>query len=74
MSKNLKSIGSGAFSGCKGLMYITIPKSITSIGDFAFSRCSETLRIYCEVNKAPSGWDKYWNNGGYAVIWGYNDN
>ena len=55
-------------------MYITIPKSITSIGDFAFSRCSETLRIYCEVNKAPSGWDKYWNNGGYAVIWGYNGN
>ena len=34
-----------AFSGCTELVSITIPASVTSIGDFAFSSCSN-LKIY----------------------------
>ena len=30
----------GAFSGCSGLTSVTIPNSVTSIGDEAFSDCS----------------------------------
>lgn len=38
-------IRSSAFSGCSGLMGITIPNSITSIGDWAFDRCSSLTNI-----------------------------
>ena len=31
------SIGSGAFSGCRSLTSVTIPDSVTSIGEYAFA-------------------------------------
>ena len=36
---SVTSIGQGAFYNCKGLTSITIPNSIISIGDNAFSGC-----------------------------------
>ena len=35
----LKSIGDHAFHECYGLTSITIPESVTSIGEFAFDSC-----------------------------------
>ena len=32
-------IGHGAFTGCSGLTSITIPNSVTSIGDSTFYKC-----------------------------------
>ena len=34
------SIGASAFELCSGLTSVTIPNSVTSIGDFAFSYCN----------------------------------
>ena len=34
-----KKIDDRAFSGCKNLTFITIPDSVTSIGDYAFAGC-----------------------------------
>ncbi|MBQ6719448.1 MAG: leucine-rich repeat protein [Oscillospiraceae bacterium] len=42
---NVRSIGGGAFSGCKSLTSITIPDSVHSIGWKAFSGCKNLSTI-----------------------------
>ncbi|MDR1157493.1 MAG: leucine-rich repeat protein [Oscillospiraceae bacterium] len=39
------SIGKGAFSGCTGLLSVTIPDSLVTIGDGAFSDCGALTEI-----------------------------
>ncbi len=41
---SLRSIGSGAFSGC-GLTEMTIPEGVTEIGDYAFLRCESLVSV-----------------------------
>ena len=38
--ENISQIIGGAFYNCKGLTSVTIPNSVTSIGDYAFSCCN----------------------------------
>ena len=44
IGNNVTSIN-GYFSGCSGLTSVTIPNSVTSIGDYAFSGCSGLTSI-----------------------------
>ena len=74
------SIGSGAFSECKSLVSVVIPKNVDIVGQHTFRDCI-ALTIYCEMDSKPSSWDYVWNyiNGNakqapVPVVWDYKNN
>ncbi len=68
-NKSFKTINEHAFDGCSNLAYAVIPESITSIGYYAFYKCSEDLMIYCEVESQPSGYKSGSYNRNYSDVW-----
>ena len=56
-----------------GIASVTIPESVTYIGDYAFYECN-ALTIYCEVSSEPSGWSSSWNSSDRPVVWDCNNN
>ena len=70
---HVTSISYLAFNVCRGVTSITIPNSVTSIGDSAFNNCSR-LVIYCEASSRPSGWDRNWNSSDCPVVWNCKNN
>ena len=57
------TIGVHAFSGCSSLTDIAIPKSVTSIGENAFARCSLTTLVI-PASVSSIGDFAFWNNSG----------
>lgn len=45
LPQSLRSIGSGAFSGCAGLAEISIPSGVEKIGSSAFSGCTGLKKV-----------------------------
>ena len=70
--KNLPvtEIAENGFASVSGMTSITIPASITRIGNNAFKDC-EDLTIYCEVKTQPKTWSENWNPDNRPVIWQY---
>jgi hypothetical protein len=46
----------GTFYGCSSLTNVTIPNSVTSIGDYAFDGCSSLLNITIPNSITRIGW------------------
>jgi len=62
-------IGAGAFRGCIGLVTVTIPSCIESIGDWAFEGCSKLIEVYElseHVKVSPGSIFDTTGLGGYA--------
>ena len=66
----LTTIGGYSFNKCDNLEKVVIKKSVTNIGDCTFMGCS-SLKIYCEAESKPEGWDSSWNRDDRPVVWGY---
>ena len=47
----MDSIGAYAFRCCIGLISVTIGNSVTSIGDWAFEKCTGLTDIYCHIEE-----------------------
>lgn len=56
---NLSSSLSGAFYGCKNIVEIKLPDTITSIGENAFSKCSSLKKINIPDNTSVIGWGAF---------------
>ena len=76
---SLTSIGACAFRGCAALSEISIAKTVTSVGEYAFSDCM-ILDIYLveqpgvvEGYIAQGGWSSVWNKDGGAAVYGVYD-
>ena len=71
INDGVTSIGGWGFAACRGLTSIGIPDSVITIGDSAFADCS-SLKIDCEAESQPVGWDSNWNPDNKPVAWGCN--
>lgn len=64
MPDDLKAIGDGAFYGNSlHVSTLTIPESVTSIGDRAFIYNSQIQNIVFPANLEYVGWDAFYNTG-----------
>ncbi len=70
---SVTTIGEETFSYCSDLTSIVIPSGVTNIGYGAFLYCS-SLKVYCEAESKPSGWDNRWNYSNCPVVWDYKNN
>ena len=66
LPEGITSIGDGAFAMCEYTLAITVPESVTFIGEYAFNdQCNATLRVargsyaaeYAEANGIPYTYD-----------------
>lgn len=69
LGKPVRAIAAGAFAGLSSLASISIPSSVITIGNDAFSSCP-SLWIYCQAASKPSGWDASWDSSNRPVYWG----
>jgi len=50
----MNSVGQNAFAACSGLTTLSLPNSMTSIGDYAFYGCTKLESVYSEITNVFS--------------------
>ncbi|MBO7494988.1 MAG: leucine-rich repeat domain-containing protein [Salinivirgaceae bacterium] len=67
---SVSGIAKYAFYGYKNITAVAIPKTVTTIGEKAFSGCDNIKAIYCEVEGMPVGWAADCFPASNVVTWG----
>ena len=67
--ETITAIAAEAFANNENITSITVPDSVTTIGDNAFYGCKNIV-FYCEADEQPEGWDDGWN-ANRPVVWGF---
>lgn len=72
---SVETIGTKAFARCTNLRSITIPESVTKMGEEVFYDCYSLERIYVPFTEGnqPEGWNWEWKQGCNAEVI-YSDN
>ncbi len=69
LPNSLATIGQCAFQDCQAIEEIFIPLPVAEIRQYAFYGCFP-LRICCEANTKPDGWETLWDSGIVDIQWG----
>lgn len=67
MPNNLESIGECAFYNCTNLKNLSLPKSLTQIGESAFESCNLSS-VYVPNNNAHIGKYAFWSDNENPII------
>ena len=65
--EKLEYIGSYAFQGCAGIETVSLPKTIKSIGEYAFSTTGAYVTFMEQAAKAENEADRYWISEGVLL-------
>ena len=60
LSEGLTKIGAQCFQNCATIGGLTIPSSVTFVGESAFGRWSAEQTITVKAEKAPDAWHSDW--------------
>ncbi len=71
LPQGLSEIGASAFSNCD-LKNIIIPQSVSKIDGPIFYN-TNSVKIYCQAQSKPDGWNDNWNDNRPNVTWGCSD-
>ena len=68
IQRNTRIIAGGAFTYCIGLTSVTIPKSVTSIGDYAFYGCTGLTSVTIPKSVTSIGGYAFYNCTGLTSV------
>lgn len=69
LHNKITTINRYAFSGCKNLTSISIPNTVSNMGEKVFNECANT-KVYCDFTENQSGWNANWAGDATPIFYG----
>ena len=69
--RGVTKIGAYAFYGCEKLIEVTIPETVTEIGQEAFNTPKMTINLYIKAEELPIGYVEGWHAADATLVFEY---